>query len=56
MTARIGSPMSLSRKILSVKIPRMNPIIREKRSDRRNGTGKKGVTGEMGPPWNRSSR
>jgi hypothetical protein len=38
MTVRTGSPISRSRKIRSVRTPRMNPMMSENRSDSRNGT------------------
>jgi hypothetical protein len=37
MTARIGSPMSLSRKILSTRIPRITPMIKVQMIDRTKG-------------------
>jgi len=38
MTVRTGSPISLSRKILSVRIPNIKPIISENKRARRKGT------------------
>ncbi len=38
ITVKTGSPISLSKNILSVRIPKTRPMIREKSSERRNGT------------------